>query len=179
MRAVGGTIPVTIIRPPIVYGPRDTDFYLIIQSAARGWVVQLGTARERAYSLVHVADLVRGLVLAGDSPHAADQTYYLAGEPPCAWQDLQELLGLILNRRVRTLCVPQLLGWCAGAAAELLSTLRQRPLILSRDKVREACQGRWICAAAKAARQLGYRATVPLAEGLRETVQWYRRQGWL
>ncbi len=179
VRRAQGLIPTTIVRPPIVYGPRDTDFYLVIQSASRGWVLQLTSVREHTYSLVHVGDLVRGLVLAADSPQAAGQTYHISGEPPCEWSELLAVLGEILGRPVRSLRVPRLLGWCAGAAAEVVSGLLGRPLILSRDKVREAYQGRWVCAVAKAARELGYRAAVPLADGLRDTVQWYRRQGWL
>lgn len=178
VRRIARTVPITIVRPPIVYGPRDTDFYLVLRSAARGWVVELGHAPDRAYSLVHVADLVRGLVLAGDSPQAAGQTYYLSGDA-CSWPELLGLLGELLGRPVRSLCVPRLLGWCAGAAAELAAGLTLRPMILNRDKVREACQGRWVCATGKAARELGYAPALSLAEGLRQTIDWYRQQGWL
>jgi nucleoside-diphosphate-sugar epimerase len=179
VRQAGPMLPATVVRPPVVYGPRDTDFYLIIQSARRGWVAQPGAARGSCYSLVHVEDLVRGLVLAGDSERAAGQTYYLTGEPPCQLGELVELLSQLLGRRVRTVRVPDLLGWCAGAAAELAACLTRRPLVLNRDKMREARQGRWVCSSAKAARELGYRAAIPLAEGLRDTIHWYQLHGWL
>jgi dihydroflavonol-4-reductase len=153
---------------------------LIIRSAARGWVAQVGPSDEKTgYSLVHVDDLVRGLVLAADRPQAAGQTYYLTGEPPCTWPELLATLSRILQRPVRSLRVPRWLAGWAGGAAELAASLTRRPLILNRDKVREAGQTGWMCAVAKAARELGYTATVPLAEGLRDTVQWYRRHGWL
>jgi nucleoside-diphosphate-sugar epimerase len=175
----GPGLPATVVRPPIVYGPRDTDFYLIIQSARRGWLAQIGAPRGSCYSLIHVDDLVRVLVLVGDREEAAGQTYYLTGAPACSWGDLLELLSNLLGRRVRTLRLPSFVGWCAGAASELAAGLSRRTFILSRDKVREALQGRWVCDAAKAARELGYRAAIPLAEGLRDTIHWYRRQGWL
>ncbi len=175
----GIDVPATIVRPPIVYGPRDADFFLLIRSAARGWVAEVGRRPGRAYSLIHVNDLTRGMVLAGDSPGAVGQTYHLTHEPPCPWRDLIGLLAKLLRRPVRSVPVPAPLAWCFGAAAGLASCLASRPGILSLDKVREACEGSWVCSADKAARELGFRATTTPAEGLRETIGWYREEGWL
>jgi nucleoside-diphosphate-sugar epimerase len=178
-REVGRGVPVTIVRPPVVYGPRDTDFFQLIRAAARGWVAEVGDGGGRAYSLIHVRDLVRGMVVAGESPRAAGQTYYLTGEPPCPWRGLLALLAGLLGRPVRPVSVPGPLAWCVGAASELVCAFAGRPALLSRDKVREAREGSWTCDGAKAARELGFQATISLAEGLRETIAWYRGEGWL
>lgn len=172
-------VPWTIVRPPIVYGPRDTDFFLVIQAAARGLLVQMGRPKTKAFSLVHVRDLVRGLALTAASPEAVGRTYYLAHEQPCSWDELVGQLAKLLDRPVRTLWLPPPLGWFAGAASELVGAFVGKGPILSRDKVREACQDRWVCDVSLAGRELGYRSELALADGLAETIQWYRQEKWL
>jgi dihydroflavonol-4-reductase len=172
-------VPWTIVRPPIVYGPRDTDFFLVIQAAARGLLVQMGRAEEKAFSLVHVRDLVRGLALMAASPDAVGRTYYLAHEQPCSWENLVGQLAQLLGRPVRTLWLPRPVGWLAGALSEFAGAFGRKGLILSRDKVREACQDRWVCDVSLAGRELGYRSELALTEGLAETIQWYRQEKWL
>jgi nucleoside-diphosphate-sugar epimerase len=45
--------------------------------------------------------------------------------------------------------------------------------------VRELLAPAWICTTERAERELGFRATIPLPEGIRETADWYRSEGWL
>ncbi len=54
-----------IVRPPVVYGPRDRDVYQMIRTVAGGWMLQIGSVR-RYFSLVYVGDLVDGLIAAAD-----------------------------------------------------------------------------------------------------------------
>lgn len=178
VRGAGPSVPWTIVRPPIVYGPRDTDFFVVIRGASRGLLLQLGN-NEKTYSLIHVRDLVRGLTLAADSPNAVGQTYYLADDEPYSWPHLVSLLGQLLGRPVRTLHLPHMAGWFAGAISELASAFRGRAPILNRDRVREASEDRWVCDVSRAGRELGYRSHLALADGLAETIGWYRQEKWL
>ena len=66
-----------------------------------------------------------------------------------------------------------------GEVGELKWTLTGRPQILSRRKVRDMLQPRWTCRWDKAAKELGYRPRVDLLGGMRQTAQWYARQGWI
>jgi nucleoside-diphosphate-sugar epimerase len=55
-------LDITVIRPPAVYGPRDTDIFTVIQGASRGLFAVVGGSEGPALTLVHVRDLVRGMV---------------------------------------------------------------------------------------------------------------------
>jgi nucleoside-diphosphate-sugar epimerase len=54
----------------------------------------------------------------------------------------------------------------------------RRPAIFDREKARELLAS-WECETDTARRELGFEASVPLAEGLRRTAAWYRSRGWL
>ena len=51
--------------------------------------------------------------------------------------------------------------------------------ILDYEKGRDITQGFWTCSVEKAMRELGYRESLTLEEGVRDTVEWYRSHGWL
>jgi UDP-glucose 4-epimerase len=67
----------------------------------------------------------------------------------------------------------------AAALSELFAPLRREAPTLDRRKAREMSMQCWTCDWSKAAAELGYRPAVPLEEGMRKTVEWYREKGWL
>jgi len=171
-------LPVTVVRPPGVYGPRDRNFLPLFRLARRLHVMPvIGKASKQA-SFVHVADLVTGIWLAGSASRAVGETYFVAG----GTHDYHETAGAVssaIGSRVRLVRVPAPLARLAGELGELKWTLTGRPQILSRRKIHDMLQERWTCSWAKARRELGYRPRLGLAEGMAQTVRWYRRHGWL
>lgn len=171
-------LPVTIVRPPAVYGPRDVNFLSLLRAAKRiGRVPIVGRPTHRI-SLVHVADLVTGLWLAASAETAAGQTYFLAS----GTHDLGELVEAIadaLGVSRRPLRLPALLARLIGEIGQLKWALTGRPQIVSRRKVRDALQPNWTCSWEKARRDLGYRENVHLADGVKHTATWYTHQAHL
>ncbi len=167
-----------IVRPPVVYGPRDTDVFQVIRGVARGWMVRIGGV-ERRFSLIYVRDLVDGLLAAGSRPDAAGKVYYLAHPAPATWEEFGAAAARVMGRAARTLTVPETAARALGMCAEWWTHLSGKPGILSRDKVTEACCPGWVCDTGRACRELGFRASTGLEEGLRRTIDWYREAGWL
>lgn len=167
-----------IIRPPVVFGPRDTDVLELLRSARRGWMPVVGNRAAR-FSVIYVEDLVEGLLAAAASERAGGRAYFMGAAEPVTWTRFAEAAGKALGRRVRLLRVPSALAWVAAWGSELASRWRGRPGIISRDKLREALAGDWVCDVTRAERELGFTASTPLEEALRRTVAWYRQAGWL
>lgn len=171
-------LPVTIVRPPAVYGPRDRNFVSLFRTAQRWGIVPVVGSPGNCLTLVHVADLVEGIWLAAQAEVAAGETYYV-GSGTHTWREIAEALGHALGRRLRILRLPPLLARLIGELGELKWTLTGKPQIVCRRKIRDALQPRWTCSWAKAERELGYRPKKRLADGLRETAQWYAAHGLL
>jgi dihydroflavonol-4-reductase len=167
-----------IVRPPVVYGPRDTDVYQMLRAAARGFDVRIGR-RERWFSAIYVEDLVEGLLAAARAPAAEGRTYFLAHPQPVSWSAFAAAAAKLLNRRARRLVLPGMAAYTAGWMAECWSRITRQPGILSRDKVREAMHARWTCTSNRACHELDFLAKTPLEDGLARTIAWYREQGWL
>ena len=171
-------LPVTIIRPPAVYGPRDRDVFSVFKYIKSGWLPTL-TGGPRYVSLIHVHDLVRGIVLAAESEAAAGQTYFLANPPSYVWHEVEDQLAEILGAVPRRIPVPVALAFVTALASEVFGRLTRRAMLINLDKFRELVATRWICDSSRAQKEFGFTTEVDLAEGLRSTAAWYAKQGWL
>ena len=172
-----GGLGVTVVRPPAVYGPRETDIFEMVRGAARGLFPIVGDGRAPRLSLVHVRDLARGMVDLVEAGGAAGETYFVGG-PAYSWDEVRVAVEGALGRRTLGLPLPPALVGGVGAVAERVGGLVGRLPPLTRDKAVAARYG-WTCSSEKAGRAVGYAPRVGLAEGMAETVAWYRGAGWL
>ncbi len=171
-------LPVTIVRPPAVYGPRDDDLLMLFKYIKFGIKPLVGSG-DRLVSIIYVGDLVRGIQLAGEQGEAENQVYFLANPAPCTWLELENTIACAMGKKAITVRMPTAIldgiAWLSEGFARLL----HRPAILNRDKSQEMKHRFWVVDASKAGRQLGFVASTPLGDGLKETYLWYRQQGWL
>lgn len=168
---------VTIVRPPVVYGPRDFGLFDMYRTVSKGLRPEIGG--RKVISIVHVRDLAEGIVRAGEAPEGANEAFYLANEEAV---EVSAVLGLIqraLGGRALRVGIPDRVVRFLGAVVEDGARLAGRRSMFGRDKALEMTQKAWCCSPAKAARLLGWRARVPLDQGMRETAAWYRSEGLL
>ena len=167
-----------IVRPPVVYGPRDTDVFRILKAVAQGLVLEIAGG-ERWFSAIYVEDLVEGLWAAANHPSAGGRAYFLTYRAPATWRELGATAARLMERRPRTLRIPVVAASTIGFFAEMWSHITRNPAIISREKVAEACCRFWTCDGARAAAELGFEAPTPLETGLAKTLAWYKEKGWL
>ena len=167
----------TILRPPAVYGPRDTEFLRLFRVARRGIGPVFGDGSQRL-SMIFVEDLARAIVDCLE-PQSTPGSYYPAHRETTTSRALVEAIAVALGIRVRVVSIPRGLVrpilWCSGNAARLTG----RATLLSADKAEELLAEAWICSPATLEARTGWRATIPLAEGLQRTAEWYEQAGWL
>ena len=178
-RAVRALLPgAVIVRPPVVYGPRDTDVFQILKSISRGVVLEIAGG-ERWFSAIYVRDLVDGILAALRSPAARGRSYFLTHPEPVSWSALASAAAAIMNRRPKVVRLPVALAHAVGWCAEAWSRVTREPGIVSREKIREAQCEAWVCDHRRAEAELGFRASTPLHEGLAKSLIWYKEAGWL
>jgi nucleoside-diphosphate-sugar epimerase len=167
-----------VLRPPVVYGPRDTDVFQLLKSINRGIVAQIAGG-DRFFSAIYVHDLVDGILMAARQPKAAGRAYFLAHSPAASWAELGRIAARIMGRAPRTMNIPLGAARAVGYAAEVWARLTRNPGIVSRDKVREAQCRYWFCNTKRAKEELGFEAPTSIEDGLAATLAWYREAGWL
>jgi dihydroflavonol-4-reductase len=177
-RAYSNELPVTILRPVAVYGPRDLDTFAFFRWIGRGIIPMFGSDTKKI-ALVYVKDLVEGIVLASRRTEAIGQVYFLSNQTATSWEELFSVATVLGEKRMKKWVFPNFSIYLVAAAAEPMAFLTGKAVLYNFEKARELAQTNWSCDPSKARRELGYEAKTPILDGMRETFEWYKREGWL
>ncbi len=155
-----------IVRPAVVYGPRESDFFSVFKMASKGFFFK--PAGAGLLSFIHVKDCVRGIIEARPGRES-----YLSDGKSYAWDDVCAALGSALERKIRCIRIPDLLLRVLGAAGVICGRAAGMEAPLNPDKVREMLAGDWVMPPPETP------AEFDIAEGFRDTYLWYLENGWL
>jgi nucleoside-diphosphate-sugar epimerase len=161
----------TILRPPIVYGPEDKALAPLFGLAARGLVLQAGRG-ETPYSFLYVEDLVDAALLCLYAPRAAG-TYHLEDGRPSSLREFGEIIARAVGRHPRRVVLPHaLIRLAAQGSAFAARRLPGRFFPLTPDKALEGRQKGWLADGAKFRREFSFTATTALEQGVAATLRW-------
>ena len=172
-------LPITVVRPPAVYGPRDRDILTFFQAVQSHVCPVVGGGSDPAVSLVHVRDLVAGMIQCATHPDALRDVFFLGSPEPHAWNEVKNASTAALDTWAVTVPVPSFLVGAVGAASELWGKLSGSYPALNREKAREIRHAATMCSSEKAMHTVGYEPSVALDDGIAETIAWYKEQEWL
>ena len=166
----------TVVRPPGVFGPRDKEIFDLFRAAKWGVVPM---PREGRSSLIHVADLARLLLdLAEAGEEAIGQTYEPDDRREGGWthRDLAAAIGTAVGRRVM---VPQFSRAALLALSRAERLLRRGKAKLTADRISYLTHPDWTCDPEQAPPFSLWMPQIETRQGLADTAEWYRREGWL
>ncbi len=178
VRKMADKLPVTIVRPPAVFGPRDTDVLDFFKTVRFGIIPRIGGS-EKYVSLIYVKDLVRGIWLAGTRTKAIGKTYFIANPRPYSWAQMAGLALKIFNKKGIQVRVPELFLQGVALVSESWARFSGQNTILNRQKVIEMKQNFWVCSPRLAKQDFRFEAKYSLEEAFKETITWYKEKGWL
>jgi nucleoside-diphosphate-sugar epimerase len=177
-RSYADRVPVTIIRPPTVYGPRDKDCLEMFAMIKKHINLYYGNAKKYT-SIVHVRDLVEGMIAAAVSPKAVNRAYFLCNDEALTWQELQEAVKQTMGKRAPGIHLPACTASIAAFFSEPIMKLTKKPLLVNKEKVKLSRPRYWIASNKRARSELKFAPKINLADGLAETYAWYVENGWL
>ena len=157
-------LQVVVLRPPLVYGPgAGANFLRLLRGVEQGLPLPLASVRNRR-SLVYVGNLVDAIVRCVDDPRAAGQTFLVADDEALSTPQLIRALASASRRPARLWPFPppllRLVAAWSGRQAEV-----------------ERLCGSLVVDTGHLKRTLDWTPPFTLAQGLNETVEWFRRSG--
>lgn len=164
---------VMILRPPPVYGPRDTDLLPIFKVVKMRLRPQLGR-KEQMTSLVYVEDLADAVYLASQAEEAVGKTYFVCDKKQYSFNEIVDQIGIALNRKGLRIVIPGFLLCAAAFLNEMLCRAFRWSPVLNVQKARELLQAYWMCSPERIESELGFVTRTGLPEGIRKSVDWYR-----
>ena len=170
--------PYVIYRPTGVYGPRERDYFLMAQSVKQHVDFAAGFKRQDI-TFIYVKDLVQAVYL-GAKPEALRRAYFVSDGEVYASSTFSDLIKKELGNPwlLRIKC-PLWLLKVISIVAETGAGWMGKTSTLNRDKYNIMKQRNWRCDISPIVNELGYRPEYLLERGVKETMAWYKKEGWL
>ena len=164
----------TIVRPPAIYGPRDTEMFELFRAATFGVVPLPPKGRASMIAVEDLARLLLDLAAADDSGATFEPD---DGHPGgYAHAEMARILGAAVGRKAVGMHLPATLLRIAARADRLVRGPKAK---LTPDRARYMSHPDWVCDPAKQPPVQLWQPRVTAREGMAATAKWYRENGWL
>ncbi len=171
-------LPVSVLRPPAIYGPRDSEMYSFFKMVKMRIKAYMGDPNNRL-SLIYGPDCAQALYLMLTTDHPSGSIFFVEDGREYTQREFADIVADALGVQGFGLSVPIPLVKAAAIGAECWGKMTNKAVMLTRDKVLELQEPYLICSSEAIRETLGWEPEVQLEEGARRSVRWYRDQGWL
>lgn len=169
--------PYVVIRPTGVYGPREKEILTFFQLINRHIEGYIGFKRQHL-AFVYVKDLARA-VLDATTSNVVQKSYFISDGRYYSQKDLGQTARHILRKWTIRFHIPVFLirsiAWCL----EQVGKVTGKYPALNLEKVRILESANWKCDIEPLKEDLNFQPQYDLEDGLKETLAWYKKQGWL
>ncbi|HBE26035.1 MAG TPA: hypothetical protein DDW33_10140 [Ktedonobacter sp.] len=170
-------LPVSVIRPGLVYGPGDLHLLGFFLSIKKGLFRVIDSGRALLHP-IYIDDMISAFLLCARRPEAIGRSYNIAGERPVTIRELATAIAHAMDKELPAGSIPL---WLANLAADIFAALpgfQGESAPLTRSRVKFLTNSRvYNCSCAK--NELGFKASVDLEKGMRLTAEWYAKHHYL
>ncbi len=170
-------LPFIVLRPTAVYGPREKDLFLIIQSIKKGIEVYIGRG-EQKLSFVYVKDVAAIAVKCLESK-INGEFYNLADGKVYDQYAFSDAAKNETGKKTLRLHLPLGIIKKVAAGMDLLYSRSSKTPVLNEDKVKELTAKDWSCSIEKIKNSEGFSPAYDLKSGMAETIAWYKENKWI
>ncbi len=171
-------LPVTVLRPGSVYGPRERDLFEYFKLIRLGIKPIIGF-RKKKLNLIYCDDLVNALITAGEHEKSVNEIYFVGSEKSYSNQQIGDAIARASRKSTCSLMIPHAAIYTIGAIEELAGKITGKQIFFNLQKAREAVQRVWDFSVQKIKVDLGFTPKLSLAEGIAKTYEWYVENKWL
>ncbi len=164
-------LPISILRPGLVYGPGDLHLLGFFASIKKGLFRVIDGGKALLHP-IYIDDMTAAFLLAAEKPQAIGNSYNIAGSRPVTIRELSTAIAHALNKELPGGSIPL---WLANLASDLFSImpgLKGEQAPLTRSRVQFLTNSR-VYSTSKAATGLHFTPQVDLEEGMQRTAKWY------
>ena len=166
----------TIIRPVSVYGPHDKEILTYVRLLNYGFCPVIGYGT-KYLNLIHVKDLVDMMIAFVDRDLFANRTYF-ANDGRCySLHSILDTIANALGKKSVKVHIPAFLAMFVGLLNDALVPPHKK--LVTRDKIRELACRAWVCSSTRVVEEIDFHPRYSFDRGIIETIEWYRRNGYL
>ncbi len=165
-------IPLTILRPTAIYGPRDKDIFILLKTISQGFDPYIGNFLQQL-SFVHAKDVADIAVQALFIEKTG--TYNIADGNCYSRYQFADIAKKILSKKAFRFHIPMPLVKVLAYFLETTNAWMNKPAVINREKLQELAASNWNCDISKAKKDLHFNPIFTLEEGLKDSIKWYKK----
>lgn len=171
-------IPYIILRPTGVYGPREKDYLMMLQSIQKGWNIKAGLTPQQL-TFIYIQDLVDVAFLALES-RIENDIYLISDGNTYTDDEYTDIIRKLLNKRKTiNIRIPLCLLKTISYISAWIALIIRKPATLNPDKYKIMKQRNWKCNINNTISDLDFQPKYNLHQGLKASIEWYKENGWL
>src|SRR5215471_5816093 len=170
-------LPVSVVRPGLVYGPGDLHLLSFFKSIQKRMFRVINGGKALLHP-IYIDDMISAFLLCAERPEAIGQSYNIAGEHAVSIRELSRSIAHSMDRELPKGSIPL---WLANLASDIFSIIpgiKGENAPLTRSRVEFLTHSR-VYDISKAKAELGFVPKVGLDIGLKNTAEWYHKNGYL
>lgn len=172
-------INIVIIRPTVVYGPRDKELLSYFKLIKKSGFAPIFN-KDGLYSFLYITDLINMLLLLLKNKNIpSGQIFLMSDGKGYKWNDVINRISQLLCKKVQPIVIPRFFAYFLAIIITSLNYVRREPFILTIDKLKEIFKKGWFCDIKEVKKILKFDPVYDIDKGLQLTFQWYKTNGWL
>jgi nucleoside-diphosphate-sugar epimerase len=169
--------PWLIFRPTGVYGPREKDYFVFFQTIRRGFETYIGREKQ-ILTFIYVKDLVR-VIFDAIRSSITEKAYFVSDGNEYDTELFAAITKKHLNKKTLRLVVPPGVVKRIAVLLERSYGIFGKTPTLNTDKYKVMSSTNWKCEVEPLQRDFNFSAQYDLDKGVKETLDWYIKEGWL
>ncbi len=171
-------IPLLILRPSAVYGPRDRDIYAFFKLLSKR-IKPCLAGQDQHLSLCYVQDIIQGILLASEVQMKSGEIFFLSDGNDYRVEEMGDIFAQAMGVKAFRIRVPKRMICGIASFSEYFSKFSKIPPLLNKGRTEDIIQENWVCDITKAKTLLGFEPQNQLLEGAKSTFRWYKKEKWL
>lgn len=159
----------TILRPPVIYGPYEQEVYKLVRLANATGV--FFAIKDMRLSMIYVEDLVKAISLTLDENNASPKIYTVCENDSHDFFEIANIIAYHLGKQIKIVTIPKVI------LNSIYFGLKYSGFFI--DKINEINAHLWVCNNSEFCRDFGFEIKNDLFNGMYKTIRWYRENGWL
>jgi 2-alkyl-3-oxoalkanoate reductase len=171
-------LPITILRPTGIYGPRDNEIFEAFRSVKKGVLPLTGDGKSKL-TLVYGPDAARACIAAIDANVPSGSTYFVTDGAVYEQREMMEELERAVGKKAFVrFGIPNGVINVAARFVEAYGKVTDKAVMLTREKASMLAYPFWVCSSDDTRKALDWAPEVLWADGAEKTSRWYSENGW-
>ena len=171
---IDGQLPHTIVRMPIVFGPRSfRGLFSVYQLLGKRLHFNFGKGE---CNVGFIQDMVDAIIEASQSQKTVGKAYFIGEKKIYSLNEIFAAIQKTVGKKAVKIKVPYFIAYLFAVSSELYAKMNGGQALLFRKDFKYPF---WRMDVSNAEKDFGFKTKVPFEEGLKITADWYRENGFL